>query len=263
MISTARAPLFVPADRPERFAKAAASGADLIVIDLEDAVAAANKAVARTGLTASFTPLPTALRINALGTPWHEDDLAVARSGGFAAIVLPKAEDASAIARLALAVPALPIIALIETARGLAEARAIAALDAVERLAFGSVDYCADLNCAHERDVLLPARSELVLASRLGSLPGPWDGVTLALDDPAELDSDIAHARAMGMGGKLCIHPRQIALVLTGFGPTPREIDWAHRILASGDGVAVVDGQMIDEPVRMRARAILASMPAT
>ena len=257
MVSAIRAPLFVPANRPERFAKAAASGADAVILDLEDAVAADAKDAARAALATDFTDLPVIVRINAIGTPWHADDLAAVARLRPAAVMLPKAEDADRVASVA-AQTRLPVIALVETARGLAHARTIAAAPGVARIAFGSVDFCADLGCAHLREVLLPARSELVLASRLAGIAAPIDGVTVQLDDLSVSHDDAAHARALGMTGKLCIHPRQIAEVRCAFAPTEAEIDWARRVLASGDGAVSVDGAMVDEPVRIRARAILA-----
>jgi len=100
-----------------------------------------------------------------------------------------------------------------------------------------------------------------VLASRLGGIAAPIDGVTVQLDDPAVTRDDAGHARDLGMTGKLCIHPKQIAEVKRAFAPSEDEISWAKRVLASGDGAVAVDGAMVDEPVRIRARAILAAVP--
>jgi len=257
MVTAVRAPLFVPADRPERFAKAAASGTDAVILDLEDAVAPHAKEAARAALMTDFTDLPVIVRVNACGTQWHDADLAAVAGLSAAAVILPKAQDAAICEAVAQAL-GKPLIALIETARGLAEARTIAAAVGVERLAFGSIDFCADLACAHLREVLLPARSELVLASRLAGIAAPIDGVTVQLDDLSVSHNDAAHARALGMTGKLCIHPKQIAEVKRAFAPTAEEIAWARRVLDSGDGAISVDGAMVDEPVRLRARAILA-----
>lgn len=257
MVAHIRAPLFVPANRPERFAKAAASGTDAVILDLEDAVASDAKNDARAALVTDFTDLPVWVRINALGTPWHNADVAAVATLPIAAVILPKAEDAVTCSTIAAAT-GKPMVALIESALGLAQARAIATADGVERLAFGSIDFCADLGCDHLRDVLLPARLELGLASRLAGIAAPLDGVTVQLDDLSVIHDDAAHARAMGMTGKLCIHPKQIAAVKRAFAPTQAQIDWAQRVLASGDGAVSVDGAMVDEPVRIRARAILA-----
>ncbi|HQT61793.1 MULTISPECIES: CoA ester lyase [unclassified Acidiphilium] len=254
------APLFVPADRPERYAKAAASGADAVIVDLEDAVAPARKAMARAALAEGFATLPAGVaafvRVNAAGTAWHEDDLAAIVALPVAGIVLAKAETPAQAERAAMG---RGVIALIESARGMAMAREIAASPAVRRLAFGSIDYCADLGATHLREVLLPARAELVLASRLAGLAAPLDGVTPALDDAALIEDDARHAMSLGFGGKLCIHPKQIGPARAGFAPAAAEIDWARQILAAGDeGAVAVGGTMVDAPVRLRARQILA-----
>lgn len=256
-LGSIRAPLFVPGHRPDRFAKAAATGADAIILDLEDAVPAAEKDVARAALTLGFTPRPVLVRVNARGTPAHDADLAAVAALRPAGVILPKSETPGDLQAVAGA-SGLPVLALIESARGLTAARAIAEVSA--RLVFGSIDFCADMGCAHDRDVLLPVRSELVLASRLARIAAPIDGVTVTLEDMAQTEDDAAHARRLGMTGKLCIHPRQVEPVQRAFAPSAAEIDWARRVLASGDGAVAVDGAMVDEPVRIRARAILAGV---
>lgn len=249
-------PLFVPADRPERFAKAANSGADAMFIDLEDAVAPGAKESARSGLGAVTAPVPVLLRINAIGTPWHKADLEVAARMPLAAVILPKTESAAQVQAVQSAT-GHPVIALVETAQGLALAREIAGQAA--RLAFGSIDYAADLGIGHSRVALASARAELVLASRLAGITAPIDGVTTALNDAALIEDDCRHAVDMGFGGKLLIHPAQIAPARRGFAPEAAEIDWARRILAVPEGAAVaVDGAMVDAPVVARARRILA-----
>lgn len=253
------APLFVPGHRPDRFAKAGASGADAVILDLEDAVPLEAKDAARAALASYDAATLALVRINAHGTPWHDADVAAVAALRPAGVMLPKAEDGAMLDTLAAALgPDIPIVALVETARGLAQARALAAHPAVSRLAFGSVDFCADLGSAHLRDLLLPARFELVLASRLAGIAPPLDGVTVRIDDEAEAEDDARHAAALGFGGKLAIHPRQVTPIRSGFRPSAAEIAWAERVLASGDGAARVDGAMVDEPVRIRARALLA-----
>lgn len=256
MVGDILTPLFVPATRPERVAKAATSGADALILDLEDAVAPADKAMARDALSALALPgLPVILRINAAGTPWHEDDLALAANLGLAAVMLPKSEDAAVLAAVHAAT-GKPLIALVETALGIANLPEIVAAPGVRRLAFGSVDFAADIGCAHEPEALLFPRAQIVLASRLAGLPAPFDGVTLALDDAEAAQVDATRAAGLGFGGKLCIHPRQIAPVRRGFAPSARELAWAETVLGAGDGVAAVNGQMIDAPVRRRAEQI-------
>ena len=251
-------PLFVPANRPERFSKAAASGADSIILDLEDAVAAEAKESARNNLTCDFTDLPVIVRINAVESPWHREDLKAIRQLHVAAVMLPKAEYSEQVKNVFEALGGnIPIIALIETALGMSNARSIAATKGVVRLAFGSVDYCADLGCAHTREVLLPPRSELVMASRLAKIAAPIDGVTTTLNDLSISFDDATHARNLSFTGKMCIHPRQVPEVKRAFLPLEAEITWAKKILSSGDGATSVDGEMVDEPVRIRARTIL------
>ncbi|MAM13991.1 MAG: CoA ester lyase [Rhizobiaceae bacterium] len=259
-IATIRAPLFVPATRPDRFAKAASSGADAVILDLEDAVAPEDKTQARQALAKDFTDLPLTVRINASETPFHTEDMRAVAKLQPDAIWLPKAEKPELVAKVTDNLPGIPVIAIIESALGLANARAIAALAGVERLAFGSLDYCVDLGCTHSRDILLPVRAELVLASKLAGIAPPVDGVTVQMDDLTIAHDDACHARDLGMSGKLCIHPKQIPEVMRAFAPTEDEIGWARRVLASGDGAASVDGAMVDEPVRIRARAILAQL---
>lgn len=256
-------PLFVPGDRPERFAKAVAAGADAVIIDLEDAVAPTAKEAARAGLAEALAPLlrPARIlvRVNAGGTPWHAADLAAcAGIAGLAGIVLPKAETAGECARVTDAT-GLPVIALIESARGLANAGEVTG--ASTRLAFGSIDFAADLGMAHEREVLRPARFALAMAARLAGQAGPIDGVTTALRDEEAIIGDCRHAVDMGFAGKLIIHPAQIAPARRGFAPSEAECEWAQRVLAAVEGGAAavaVDGAMVDAPVIARARQILA-----
>ena len=251
------APLFVPADRPERFDKAARSGADAVILDLEDAVAAKAKLAARANLRADFPGVPVFVRVNAVGTIWHDDDVSHADRLPIAGIILPKAARLQDVDRLPTR---HPVVALLETAQGLIAARALASHRKVARLAFGSMDYSADLGCAHERNILLAARCELVLASRAGGIAAPLDGVTASLADVALAENDARHAASLGFGGKMCIHPRQVSAVWAGMRPTEDDLAWAHQILSTGEGVAVIGTQMVDEPVRLQARRILARM---
>lgn len=253
--------LFVPADRPERFAKAAAAGADAVIVDLEDAVAPAAKDGARAGLAAALAgferTVPVFIRINASDTPWHAADLAQAANLPVDGIVLPKTENAGALQAVRSAISGKALIALVETAKGLAAAEEIAA--AADRVAFGSVDFAADLGCAHVRETLLFARSRLVMAARLAGAPQPIDGVTLSIRDESTVEDDARHAAELGFGGKLLIHPAQAAPARRGFAPSRQDIEWAQGIVAgSADGAArSVDGIMVDAPVLARAHQIL------
>ncbi len=252
------APLFVPATRPDRFVKAARSGAEAVIIDLEDAVAPAEKSITRDALRREMLPdFPVILRINAAGTQWFEDDARAALRLGINCLMLPKAESVEDVQRLRQIAGDVGVIALIESARGLANARNIA-LAGIQRLAFGSIDYCVDIGCSHEPDAMLFARSEVVLASRLAGILPPLDGVTLSFEDQELVETDARRAASLGFGGKLCIHPTQISIVQKAFAPTDAEVTWAQAILAHDSlGAANVAGTMVDEPVRLRARQIL------
>ncbi|MGI9376323.1 MAG: HpcH/HpaI aldolase/citrate lyase family protein, partial [Tsuneonella suprasediminis] len=129
-------------------------------------------------------------------------------------------------------------------------------------LAFGSIDFAADMGCDHERVALAAARSELVFASRLGGLMAPLDGVTANFRDNALTAEDARYARILGFGGKLAIHPQQVPAIFDGFRPLDEEADWARRVLASGDGAVALDGAMIDAPVRAKARWVIARLEA-
>lgn len=258
-------PLFVPADRADRLTKAISAGPDAVIIDLEDAVSPEAKAGARDGLAEAISALtadlPLLLRINAKGTPWHAGDLAAARNLPLAGIMLPKAESGADVLRTG-GETGLPVVALVESARGIASVDEVAA--SASRLAFGSIDYAADLAMAHTRTALAAARAGIVLASRLAGLPAPIDGVTVAVHDAGCLAADCAHAREMGFGGKLLIHPTQIAPARAAFLPTVEEIDWARRVLEPEPdrGAFMLDGAMVDAPVLLRARHILARADA-
>jgi citrate lyase subunit beta/citryl-CoA lyase len=261
--------LFVPGNRPDRFDKARASGADAVVIDLEDAVVAEDKPAARAHIAAWMESSMTAgtragdvlVRINDASTPWFDDDLAFVRDAGVHGIMLPKAEHANQIDRVreAIASDAL-VIPMIESARGLIEVESIAAAS-VQRLAFGTLDYAVDLGLSgDERGLAYPA-CRIAIASRAAGLMSPIAGVTTDLADESALLADIAFARACGFGAKLCIHPRQVATLHAAMAPRPDEIAWAKRVIAAADGAGgavQVDGKMVDRPVVLEAQAILA-----
>lgn len=249
-------PLFVPATRPDRFSKAATAGGDAIIIDLEDAVAPEDKDAARDRLVAATLPdIAVIVRINATGTSWHTNDVAALAGLPVAAVMLAKAEHGEHLAQVRAALGSgVGLIPLIETASGLANARALAGGAGVVQLAFGSIDYCADIGASHSQMALLSARSELVLASRLAGRNAPLDGVTSRIDDPTLVEEDARHAREVGFGGKLCIHPAQIEPARRGLAPNNAELAWAQTVLATDeDGATTINGDMIDAPVRARA----------
>lgn len=255
------APLFVPANRPERFAKAAASGADAVIVDLEDAVPAALKDEARANLGAAAGPaVPAFVRVNAEDTPWHAADLEALRALGLMHICVPKVEDAALLDRIAARFPyPVMLLAQVETAAGLERAGEIARHPDVLQLAFGLADFFLDMGMAASAEMTRHALCRLAVASRAAGIPAPLDGPAFGIGDAAALAAECGAATACGAGGKLCIHPSQPAAVLGHFLPGTSEVEWAQRVVAAaGDGGArAVDGQMIDAPVVARARLVL------
>jgi citrate lyase subunit beta/citryl-CoA lyase len=273
-LASARSFLFVPANRPERFAKALTSGADAVIIDLEDAVAPADKPAARGQLTDGFAQLNPAdrarlvVRLNALGTPFHDDDLSLLQqlaAQGLAGVMVPKAETVDGLRRVSDAIgPACGLLPLIESVAGLDAADALASAPQVLRLAFGNLDFQADLGltCGPDEAELVPVRLAVVLAARRALLPLPVDGVTPGTQDMEQLQRDAARALRGGFGGKLCIHPMQVAGVNAAFSPSAAQLEWARRVLAAfeaaGGGVFSLDGRMVDAPVVRLAQRTLA-----
>ncbi|MDM0088993.1 MULTISPECIES: CoA ester lyase [unclassified Variovorax] len=274
-LALARTFLFVPGDRPERHARALASGAGAVIVDLEDAVAPERKADARTQLDHSVAALPSGahgrllVRINASGTPWHAEDVALAGrlavQRRLAGVLLPKAERAGDLAALAGVVGAdVALLPLIESVAGLDALAALAAAPQVLRLVFGHLDFQLDagLACGPDEAELVPVRLALLLASRRAGLAPPVDGITADWRDTARLAAEAARARRGGFGAKLCVHPEQVPVVQAAFTPSADERAWAHRVRdaarAAGGGVVKVDGRMVDAPVVRLAERLLA-----
>ena len=268
-LAQARSFLFVPGNRPERFPKALASGADAVIIDLEDAVPLDAKDTARSVLLSAWTDLDAAerarlmVRVNPAGTPWHEADLAaVASLTGLGALMLPKAENAQQVEQ-AFRTSSKRVLPLIESAEGVGQMDAIARAAGTLRLGLGHIDLQADLGvrCGPDEAELAPVRLAMVVASRRAGLPAPVDGVTTATQDAEVLAVDAQRSRRFGFGAKLCIHPAQVAGVHQALAPTQAECDWARRVLAAevaaGGGAFSVDGKMVDPPVLLLARSLL------
>ena len=266
-ITLARSFLFLPADRLERLPKALASGAHALILDLEDAVAPERKADARDALVRLWPSLDAGvrarllLRINAAPTPWHADDAALlGELQGLGAVMPAKVEAPADLLRLFAAFPARRWLPLIESAEGHAQIDTIARVPGVQRLAFGHLDFQADLGMACENDEaeLAPVRFAFVMASRRAGIAPPVDGVTTALQDNDRLNADAQRARRFGFGAKLCIHPAQVAAVNAALGPSDEQRAWARRVLEAattlGDGAFRFEGAMVDAPVLARAR---------
>lgn len=272
----ARSWLFVPATRLDRLTKAFDTGADAVIVDLEDAVAPDSKDSARAALAEHLPGLDVAqrarllVRINAVGTPWHEADLAQLApwmAQGQGAVMLPKAEDPLALREVVARLRGAGwVVPLIESLAGLDQVDALAREPQVLRLAFGHLDFQLDLGmrCTPDEAELNGVRFSVVSASRRANLPAPVDGVTTDTGNTERLLADTRRARAFGFGGKLCIHPAQVAGVNQGFSPSPAELDWARRVLSQatrhGGQAFSLDGRMIDLPVIRSAQSLL-SLP--
>lgn len=263
--------LFVPGTRPERFAKALDSGADGVIIDLEDAVAEEDKKRARDAIRSAWPTFNAEqkkrliIRSNSPGSQFYAADLILAQELDVACLLIPKSESLDQINGAAQILPNTAIIPMIETAIGLDRINDIATAEQVLRLALGNLDLQADLGmvCDSQESELQTARFQIVLASRLAQIAPPIDGVTPSTDDIERVTNDAERAKRMGFGGKLCIHPKQVPLVKAAFLPSAEEISWAFRVIeadkASKGGAVKLDGRMIDHPVVLLAQRTLAS----
>jgi citrate lyase subunit beta/citryl-CoA lyase len=262
--------LFVPGTRPERFTKALDSGAGGVIIDLEDAVAAEDKEMARNAIRGAW-PSFTAeqkkrlvIRSNSPGSKFYSADLILAQELDVACLLIPKSESLDEMNGAALVLPNTALIPMIETAIGLDHLREIANSNQVIRLALGNLDLQADLGmvCDPQETELQTARYQIVLASRVAQIAPPIDGVTPSTDDVVRIQDDAERAKRMGFGGKLCIHPKQVGIVKAAFMPSEAEVTWAKRVIeadaASKGGAVKLDGRMIDRPVVLLAQRTIA-----
>lgn len=261
--------LFVPGNRPERFSKALVSGADRVILDLEDAVLPVDKPLAREAIGAWISTLDGAalakvlVRINDALSPWHAEDLAWLASQPVGEVMLAKCESSDQVAsvRSNMADNA-QVLPLIETVRGVLSLSDIAHAPQVSRLAFGSIDYLLDLDLPRPGFALDAAATAIAMASRAAELPPPVAGVTTELETE-RVSTDLLHARSLGFGAKLCIHPSQVSAVREALRPDDQTLAWATRVnsawqSASNQGAIQVDGRMVDKPVLLRAQRILA-----
>jgi len=255
-----RALLFLPASNPRAILKARASAADLVILDLEDAVKPADKASARDAAVAAVAeawPMPVAIRINGVGSEWHADDLAAVVTSRAELIVVPRVAAASEIESVAAAV-ARPVAAMVETAKGVLAAPAIAKV-AVALIA-GTNDLSADLKLppGAGRGPLQAALQFILIAARAAGVAA-FDGVHNQLDDEAGLAAECAASRRLGFDGKSLIHPDQIAACHAAFAPSPEEIALAERLVAAATGGAErFEGAMIEAMHVDAARRLLA-----
>ncbi|MBC8339542.1 MAG: CoA ester lyase [Rhodospirillales bacterium] len=279
--SAIRSLLFTPGNHPAKVTKVFTSGADVAILDLEDSVALSEKAATRTPVVEGLKTPRICLgyvRVNAADTEFYTDDLSAVVGPWLDGIVLPKVESAdqlvaadAEVRRLEEASDMLPgaidIIPILETAKGLAAVSEIAGCDSrVRKLSFGAVDFAKDLGMRLSLDEweLTPARSSIVLASRVAGLDAPLDSVWVHFKDTDGLVASAERVRDMGFRGKMCIHPAQIAPVNGVFTPSDEEVARAETIVAAfeeaeaaGSASIQIDGFFIDYPVVEQARRTL------
>ncbi|WP_308491092.1 HpcH/HpaI aldolase/citrate lyase family protein [Microbacterium terrisoli] len=255
--------LFCPADRPERFTKAA-ERADAVILDLEDAVSADAKVAARGAVIESgLDPARTIVRINELGGEHEASDLSTVLQTDYRTIMVAKAESAKKIGRLDRR---LRVIALCETARGVEAAGKIAALENVVALMWGAEDLVASLGGTSSRkkngryrEVARYARSRVLVAAG-ACAKAAIDAVHLDIPDLGGLGREARDAAASGFAATACIHPSQVAAIRGAYRPDAKTVAWARAVLAAAEaerGVFAFDGRMVDEPVLRHARAVL------
>ena len=270
----ARSWLLVNAVQPERFPVAEDSAADIVVLDIEDAVAPKDKDTARDNAVAWLSSGHTAwVRLNGYGTKWWDDDVTAlaatlpsalagpsaagaAGRGGLAGVVLAMVESTDHVNETAARLPGVPVVALVETARGLQRINSIAAAKGTYRLAFGIGDFRRDTGFGESPMALAYARSQFTIAARATGLPGAVDGPTVGTTG-VKLAEAAAVTAEFGMTGKICLQPEQCAVVNEGLSPSQDEITWAHEFLAdfAADGGVIRNGS--DLPRKARADRIL------
>jgi citrate lyase beta subunit len=272
-----RSLLYVPAVDPAVLAKAPSRGADVLVVDLEDALHPDAKDEARAGLASLWPGLLAAsgerevfLRVNGADTPWHDADLAVAAALRPAAVVLPKCEDPGSVSAAHQRLGGIPLMLMVETARGVLAAAELARVDGVAGLVFGAADFRKSVRARASADELelLLARSGVVLAARAAGIEAfdtPW----FDYRDPSGLKASAERARGLGFDGKTAIHPGQLAQLHQTFAPSADEVARAERVITAieeaalrGRGVATVDGELVEALHAVEARRILARRAA-
>ncbi|MEO1316013.1 MAG: CoA ester lyase [Pseudomonadota bacterium] len=276
-----RSALYMPASKARALEKARSLDADVLLLDLEDAVAPDEKPAARKALAASlaeggFGSRETVVRVNALGTPWGGDDLAMAARSGADAVLLPKVESSAMVEAAAAALDnadgpqSLALWAMIETPRGILAAERIARHPRLACFVLGTNDLVADMRAEHVpgRAPVLAALTMAVLAARASGL-AVLDGVYNAFRDEEGLRAECEQGRALGMDGKTLIHPAQLAIANEVFAPAEdavalarRQIEAYEEARAQGQGVAVVDGRIVENLHVRTAQRLIAEAEA-
>lgn len=257
---TARTALFVPGMRPDRFEKARNSGADLVILDLEDSVLESDKDTALENVLGAISETEAegcsfVVRVNSTRLDVELPKLVAAsqKNQSMVGIVLPKAERAEDI-------PALPrhlsYVAIVESGLGLKNVHDVASHPQVALLAFGGMDFAAEMG-SHSPVIHDYARAQILIASITAGKSRPWDSPSGHIQDLDVVLEESKHARDLGFGGKMVIHPAQISKVHEAFEVTQAEIDWARAVLATTEGASQVDGQMVDKPITLQAQGVL------
>jgi citrate lyase subunit beta/citryl-CoA lyase len=256
-----RSLLFLPASNPRAIEKARGLAADMIFLDLEDAVKREDKAAAREAAVAAaaagFGGRPVAIRVNAIGDPSHADDVAAVRASAADVMIVPKVQSAGELRDLVQG-GGKPVLAMIETASGVLAAPAVAAASA--GLIAGTNDLAADLGIplGDGRAGLVHSLQAIVVAARAAGVAA-FDGVFNRLDDPAALEAECAEGRGFGFDGKTLIHPNQIDIANRVFGPSDADLDAARRLIdAATGGAERFEGRMIESMHVDQARLLLA-----
>lgn len=276
-----RSYLFTPGNHPRRVEKSFSTGADAVILDLEDAVAVAEKPATRASVVDALQHDRTCrgyVRVNSIDTEFCFGDIEAVAGPWLDGIVLPKVERAADLQavdwmlsslerRQSMQQGSIDLVPIIETAQGLAAARDIAASGGrLKRLSFGAGDYTRDLNLqwTFAEDEIAAARSELVLASRVAGIEPPIDTVFIHIKEHEHFARSARKGREFGFQGKLCIHPDQVAASNAAYTPTTEEVDWARKIISSfaaaeADGLASIqiDGYFVDYPIVEKAQRIV------
>ena len=281
-MSVYRSFLFAPGNHPRRVEKAMSLDADATILDLEDACPIAEKKATRAVVVAAYQKPKKCLgyvRVNAMSTEWSYGDIVAVVQKGIDGIILPKLESVDEIRAAEWLISNLErerglksggfdVIPIIETAKGLANIRAICAAGTrVKRIAFGAGDFTLDLNITWTRSEaeLLPYRSECVLASRAAGIEPPIDTVWVDLKDGEGFRQSVAAIKGLGFQGKLCIYPDQVPVVNEMLAPTAAEAEWCRRVIVAfkeaekaGSASIQLDGKFIDYPIVYRAERVIA-----
>ncbi len=276
--------LFAPGNHPRKVQKVFDTGADAVILDLEDAVASSEKVATREMVVDAMRQPRRCqgyIRVNSVDSEFHASDIEAVVGPWVDGIVLPKAESADQLVAVAdaigrreraLGLPSgsVDLMPIIETALGVERSEQLAtASDRVKRLAFGAGDYTLDLDYhwTPDEQVLSYARAKIGHASRIAQIEPPIDTVVIQINDDDRFQASAARGRAFGFAGKLCIHPRQVPLANHAFTPSPQEVEHAKAVVvafeqaeASGSASIQLDGYFIDYPIVYKAQRTLALM---